>query len=319
MAFDFGEYFERSLPSAREVGGEVAGDCPFCGRPDKLWANAQTGRWICFRCDEGGRPARLIAELEGITVAQAEAMIFRASFTARRRLTPESMVDRFRDALAQDGGLEDAPLPEGFTPVWDPAASRWRMPLYLLDRGVTREAARHFGIGFCNSGRYAHRVIVPVDCPNGSAWVARATDGSLYPKYLNPPGAPLGRLLMGWDDLAGGDFVIVEGAFDVVRFWQHGIAAVATLGKVLHPEQLGLLRCLPKDATPTVMLDPEEGSAPFKMASRLRCHFGSVYIASLPLGTDPGSSTVDQAQAALDAAVPFSGASGASLRARLTS
>ncbi|KKM27992.1 hypothetical protein LCGC14_1569180, partial [marine sediment metagenome] len=285
MAFDFGSYFERALTSARASGGEVVGDCPFCGKPDKLWVSASTGKWICFRCDEGGRPAKLIAELEGITRAQAEAMIFRASLTARKKVTRETLVEKFRAAMTEDGDL-DVELPEGFLSVWNREACKWRMPMYLLDRGVTRQAAAHFGIGFCNSGRYSHRVIVPVDCPNGSAWVARATDGSQYPKYLNPADAAFGRLLMGWDDMAGGDFVIVEGVFDVVRLWQHGIPAVATLGKVLHPEQLSLLRCLPRDAAPTIMLDPEEVAAPLQMASRLRWHFGSVYVATLPTGVD---------------------------------
>lgn len=318
MPFDYQAHFERSLPSARVAGEEVVGDCPFCGKAGKLWANRKTGRWICFRCDEGGRAAKLIAELEGITISEAEALIFRATVTARKPSMPESLVEVFGARLAAaDDGPVDEPLPSGFAPIWNPKTGKWRMPEYLLKRGVTREAAKHFGIGFCNHGRYGGRVLVPVVCPHGSAWVARAVDEKKEPKYLNPPRAALGRLIMGWDDVAGSDFVIVEGAFDVVRLWQHGIKAVAMLGKRLQPEQYGLLRCMPRDATPTVMLDPEEKAAPLAMATTLARHFERVFVAALPKGVDPGSSTAEQARTALDSAWRYSDPRSSALKALL--
>ncbi len=316
MGFDYGSYFEGSLDSGRASGNEIVGDCPFCGKEGKLWVNGTTGRWICFRCEEGGRAAGLIAELEGITRSEAEARIFRDSLAARAG-DPEMLIDKFRASLAADDDEDvDEPLPDEFKSIWDAEAKRWKMPVYLVDRGVTREAAAHFGMGFCDSGRYGGRVIVPVVCPRGSAWVARAT-GDQEPKYLNPSRAALGRLVMGWDDLVGGDFVIVEGAFDVIRLWQHGIKAVATLGKVLHSEQMGLLRCMPREAAPTVMLDPEEKIAPFNMASMLKLHFRRVYVASLPVGVDPGSSTAAQANAAVDGAYLASAGPASIQRARL--
>lgn len=317
MGFDYEGYFESSLDSARVSGGEVVGDCPFCGKEGKLWVNGVTGRWICFRCEEGGRAAGLVAELEGISRSEAEALIFRDSLAARAA-DPQTVVDKFRAGMERDSDEDvDEPLPDEFTSIWNAETKQWQMPVYLLERGVTREAAAHFGMGFCNSGRFEGRVIVPVACPRGSAWVARAT-GIQEPKYLNPSRAALGRLVMGWDDLTGGDFVIVEGVFDVIRLWQHGITAVATLGKVLHSEQMGLLRCLPREAAPTVMLDPEEQIAPFKMATMLKLHFRRVRVASLPAGVDPGSSTAEQAKAAIDgASLTLRNPTSSTLRARI--
>jgi len=79
------------------------------------------------------------------------------------------------------------------------------------------------------------------------------------------------------------------------------------MGKVLHPEQLAMLIMKPSDAAITVMLDPEEAEAPYKVAEQLLCRFDHVSIARLPMGTDPGASTRKQAWEAYDNAVKYTG------------
>lgn len=129
------------------------------------------------------------------------------------------------------------------------------------------------------------------------------------PKYLNPPGADHRRLLIGWHVArVTGDIVLCEGPLDAVRLYQHDLSALALGGKELHDEQLAMLRTLPPKAAVTVMLDPEEEVAPFKLAERLSLHFENIYIAKLPLKTktgkklDPGESTREQAHKAVDEA-----------------
>jgi hypothetical protein len=68
---------------------------------------------------------------------------------------------------------------------------------------------------------------------------------------------------------------------------------------------------LPAKAAVTVMLDPEEEVAPYKLAERLSLHFESIYIAKLPKRTadgkklDPGESTREQAHKAVDDAAQW--------------
>jgi DNA primase len=144
--------------------------------------------------------------------------------------------------------------------------------------------------------------------------------GEQLPKYLNPPGADHRRLLIGWNKARlTGDLVICEGPLDAVMLWQHEISALALGGKELHDEQLAQLMTLSADTVITVMLDPEELKAPSDVAKRLAVHFKSIYLAKLPAGVDPGSSTRAEAYVAVEQASKWTGARTLTLSAALQS
>src|SRR6185503_1657735 len=142
------------------------------------------------------------------------------------------------------------------------------------------KTARAWGMGFVRSvsiveGRTLRgmRLVIPIDCPNGTSWTARAMDGA-EPKYFNPAGADHSRLLIGWNVARlTGDLVICEGPVDAVMLYQHDISALALGGKVLHDAQLAMLLALPAATAVTVMLDPEERTAPMEVARALSTHF----------------------------------------------
>jgi hypothetical protein len=325
-AFNVRDYVESRLDKARDsAGSEITANCPRCDRWGGFYVNGETGRFVCFKCEfRGSGIVGLVAEVEGISPSEARAYIFKNSVTLRRREDIFTLGDRLRGLRPIEASessrdappLVDAQLPREFRPVWDGKA--WALPAYLKERRIKSTTARAWGLGYCRVGNYAGRLIIPISCPGGNSFTARDMTGGQLPKYLNPPGADHGRLLIGWDkvDLTK-DICLVEGPLDAIRWYQHGISALAVGGKVLHADQLGMLFHLSPHQAVTVALDPEERTAPYNVAQQLSVHFEQVYIARLPDGVDPGDSTQSQAEAACETAVRFTGERVSKLKGRL--
>lgn len=340
--FDIEAWVEGNLDKVRKSGGhEYTATCPSCGiAPGRFYVNSETGAFICFKEDDfrGKRIWALIAHVEGITVAQARAEALRDNvrFTRRRKLGLASLADqvaalRGRETSEPEGDAVAAELPRGFTPVFKEKRRRqWMRPSYLKHRGVRKATCRTFGLGWVGPGEWypdedhpqrqyiGERIIIPIVSPTGYSWSARDITGEHEPKYMNPRGADHRKLLHGWDhvDLSS-DVLLVEGPMDVIALHQHGIPALALLGKELNKEQLGLLCQKPANASVTILLDPEEAEAPAKVAQELTARFTDIFIAQLPDGVDPGDATRADVWAAWDDAERYTGMRTVGLKAKL--
>jgi DNA primase len=328
MGFDWEEWALDSLDGAKLSGvKEINARCPFgdCGKAQKLYVNRRNGAFICFSCKRSGRTGiALFAEVEGVTFKEAAATLFRGALDARRKGTIQELIE-------QVGSLDDedddepkvevfAELPDKTIPIFEQGRTpkEWRVPVYLRERGITRESAKFWGLGFCKGGRFEGRLVIPIDCPAGRSFTARDMTGELQPKYLNPTGVDHRKLLFGWQSLEGsGDFVICEGPLDAIKLRQAGFPAVALLGKALLDAKLRLLCKIPKDAAAIVMLDPEASVEANEAALALTVHFERVFVATLPAGSDPGDASVEAIRKAVDEAKPFSGSRSAVVGAAL--
>jgi hypothetical protein len=96
---------------------------------------------------------------------------------------------------------------------------------YLKDRGVTKSDILKWKIGYCSSGQYENRIIVPSFRDDGYAnyFVAR-TYSKHWKRYLNPPASNnivFNELYIDWNS----DLCIVEGVLMqlsqamLCRFW----------------------------------------------------------------------------------------------------
>lgn len=311
MKFDIESWVKENIHGAKlNSTGQLVGECPWCGKPGRFYVDAEKGHYICFKCEEAGRHlVGLLAHVEGISRGEAMRYIMRNAVEFRRKETPQSLLERIQ---AMSGTIPkeledvDVPLPKEYIPVYKDG--KWKYPTYLKKRGITKETARKWSIGWCRSGRYAGRIVIPIECPNGRSFTARDTTGQQMPRYLNPKGANHGKLLLGWQHHnIQGDVAIVEGPLDAIKMWQHGIPSLAVMGKVLHPEQLSLLMMKPSGASITIILDPEEHEAPYDMAEQLACRFENIFIGTLPDGVDPGDTKQEQARVAYDGAKRYTG------------
>lgn len=336
MRFDIEEYVLSNLVRPKPVesknGQEMTAVCPACEKYGGFYVNKESGAYLCNKCSFRARTVvGLVAQVEGISWSEARAYIFEKSVKLRRKSDVFSLVDRvraLRPEAVKDEDEErenvDVELPEYFVPIFDPKRKpNWKIPHYLKERRIKSYTVKDWGLGYCRKGKYSDRLIIPIDCPNGVSWTARAMSDDVWgPKYLNPPGADHSRLLIGWNvSRITGDLVLCEGPLDAVKLYQNDISALALGGKELHDEQLGLLMTLNKSSAITIMLDPEEDIAPYNIAARLSVHFDYIYIAKLPKikidgkMVDPGSAPRKMSHMAIDKAEKWTGSRSHRLKA----
>jgi len=153
---------------------------------------------------------------------------------------------------------EKIQLPEEFTTLCTnkiPATGAYALK-YLLKRGLTKEDIIKWKIGFCFSGEYRNRIIIPSFDEDGdcSYFIARSYTGDSY-KYKNPRASKdivFNDLYIDWNR----DLVLVEGVFDALVAGN----AVPILGSTLRAGS-DLLRKIVRNDTPIyVALDPDAAS-----------------------------------------------------------
>jgi DNA primase len=110
-------------------------------------------------------------------------------------------------------------LPESFTLFKDSHKIypvRRQAYNYLQSRGITDEIIEKYGIGFCDKGSHAGRIVVPSYDINGELnyYVARSWDPHTKFKYKNPEAEKdkiiFNEKLIDWNK----DIYLVEGVFD---------------------------------------------------------------------------------------------------------
>ena len=110
-------------------------------------------------------------------------------------------------------------LPEGFTLFKDSSPVypvRRQAMNYLKSRGITDEMIEKFGIGFCDKGDHAGRIVIPSYNTNDELnyYIARSWNPMSRAKYKNPE-AEKDKIIF-WENLIdwNKDIYLVEGAFD---------------------------------------------------------------------------------------------------------
>ena len=100
---------------------------------------------------------------------------------------------------------------------------------YLKSRRIKTYDIERYDIGYCSSGEYAGRIIVPsMDCDNKlNYFLARDFTGSAYLKYKNPP---VSKDVVVFENQINFDepLILCEGVFDAMAIRRN---AIALLGK----------------------------------------------------------------------------------------
>lgn len=136
------------------------------------------------------------------------------------------------------------------------------LSVFLSRRKLTFKTARTFKLWYATRGRWAGRVMFPINDHDGNkvAWVGRAVDNDVEPKYLFEAGFQKNKCLFNLDGARFKSdfswFILVEGFFDVM--WLHQIGwdnAIACMGSSISLEQAKLLRFVHSDPCVIVLLD----------------------------------------------------------------
>jgi len=207
--------------SHKRARDNYAFHCPFCNhRKPKLEINMATNEegknfWECWVCQTRGQSIRsLLRQLK--TPKDIAASIL--------KYLPKGTFTEYK-------GLSIVELPKEVQPLYSASSTSVVANIvkkYLYDRGLTDNDFIKYSIGYCTTGDYGGRVIIP--SYNGSNqlnfFVARTYDGNYY-KYKNPEASKdiiFFENLINWDQ----PIILCEGVFDAMAIKRN---AIPILGK----------------------------------------------------------------------------------------
>lgn len=275
--FDVLSYLKKLGLSYKDSPPNVYLTCPVCDKKDKLWVLIKdkktsagvirAGAWICYKCTEGGRsPISLIQRLEDCTRAKA-IQVLREGANAKRTTPLRKAVEAVLGPLSRSfedmsvlssedhnsgqgrGDSDDLwvriDLPEEYSRDFSSSRARRGADAYgLTDRQIEKHR-----IGWCSSGYYRKRLIVPVRSPEVdetvsfvARWMSRDVPEGVkkvvYPKKKSAEPV-LSKCLFNYEVAKRQRvIVLVEDVFSAIRV---GKCAVATFGTNLSRYQKELL------------------------------------------------------------------------------
>lgn len=212
--------------SRKKSRGNVAFHCPFCGhRKEKLEINLDKDSphyqyWACWVCGEKGHSVKSLLNHLNISSEEVREVL---KFAGKE----------YRDNNATVEQSNVVRLPDEFELLYSADSNSFeanRFKQYLYRRGLTDNDFIKYNIGFCSSGKFQNRVIIPSYDANNmlNYFVARSLDPEAFLKYLNPA-VERDKIIpfencINWNE----PIILCEGVFDALAIRRN---AVPLLGK----------------------------------------------------------------------------------------
>lgn len=300
VQFDWLKFLQRHRIEYVTTGANVASDnvnipCPFCGSGDPsyhLGISLSGHGWGCWRsrAHRGKDPARLIAALLQISLAQARNMIGAGA----PNVADASVQDRVQSLMQPIPPQTEHVL--AFPPEIKLLDWSYQKPAmffdYLYGRGYTKaqavEACRKFYLRYAMTGEFAYRIIFPIRNDAGElvSWTGRAIapDQEVRYKTLSThrgsllARGPITDYLLREHKLSGDrTLVVCEGPFDALRVEtvcaQDGVNATCLFTKTASEQQVAKLAELAKYYKQKfLLLDADAELSSLAEHERLRVH-----------------------------------------------
>lgn len=233
--------------SVKKSKNNYAFYCPFCNHhKPKLEISIATdehgeNKFACWVCHTRGRTIHsLLKQLNTPTdVAQNILSYVRKG---------ERVFYKVEDVLE---------LPKEYRPIYETDSSNIianKVKKYLYKRGLNDYDFRRYNIGYCTSGDYSGRIVIPsYDADNKLNFFISRTFEDSYLKYKNPP---FSRDIIFFENMINWNLpiVIVEGVFDAITTKSNSIPILgktmskSLVKKILSNEVKKVYVCLDKDA-----------------------------------------------------------------------
>ena len=249
--------------------------CPFCNHhKPKLEINMATNEegknpWECWVCQTKGRTIRSLLYQLKTPREQASEIL---------KYVPKGSFIEYK-------GLSIIELPKEYQPLYNSSSTSVIANLvkkYLYERGLTDNDFIKYGIGYCTSGEYGGRVIIPSYSESNSLnfFIARSYDGNYF-KYKNPETSKdiiFFENLINWN----APIILCEGAFDAIAIRRN---AIPILGKNISTSLYK--KILTSNLTDIyIALDQDAQTKALKIAEKFKSAGFKVYLIELP-GKDP--------------------------------
>lgn len=191
--------------------GQIALDCPICdeGRhKGNMEVNYFQHVYKCWSCGD-------VNEMHGSLGKLIKKYGKKSHYKTYSVLAPEET------QVKQKKVYNKLKLPEHFKKFNEVSSIypvRRQAYNYLKNRGISDEIIERFGIGFCDNGSHAGRIIIPSYDKKGDLnyYIARSWDIHTRAKYKNPEAEKdkiiFFESLIDWEK----DITLVEGAFDSI-------------------------------------------------------------------------------------------------------
>ncbi len=275
--YGFAESFKRT-------GNSLSGPCPLHNGQNRTQfrVSLEKNCWNCFgTCNGGGNILDFVARKEGCTLREAALKLcdwFQLP-TQEKSQRPEKDVSESPKTDAPPKAERPTKTAKPKRPDTDEDGPNKPLGFelqhldaehpYLLERGLSAETIAEFSIGHCSKGSMTGRIVVPIHNADGQlvAYAGRwpgAPPDEDTPKYKLPPGfrkaQEVFNLHRAMREPHDTPLYIVEGFFDAIWLWQHGIRrVVALMGSTLSPVQAALIqRIVTPDDRIVVMFDEDD-------------------------------------------------------------
>ncbi len=237
------------LGPAYKSNNEYLFTCPYCKHHKRKFSvNVAKGYYKCWVCDTRGKNIYRVIRRFGNHHDKASWREFTDVVDFNK------LEDLFAEEVEEKQVLE---MPEHFVSLAnkDIPPTGFAARNYLRKRGIDKKDIVWWKMGYCASGEYEGRIIIPSFDEEGdlSYFVSRSYDKRFYPKYKNPPVSKnivFNDLFVDWSS----DIILVEGVFDAITA---GRNAVPILGSTLNQNSVLLRRIVKEDAGVYVALDPD--------------------------------------------------------------
>ena len=215
-------------PGTSMKGDEQAHYCPFCHHhKKKLQINLQSQKWHCWVCDSKGKRIQSLLKRLHVDSRKLKKIfeIYGDDYVVYSNNTEDEKVElrlpnEFRSLLEE---------PKGINPLFR------KVKEYARKRNISEGDIKRYNIGYCDSGHYANRIIIPSYDNNNrlNYFIARSVFDEETFKYKNPPVSKnviMFENQINWDE----PITLVEGVFDAMAVKRN---AIPLLGKFV-PKKL---------------------------------------------------------------------------------
>ena len=205
-------------------GNEQAHHCPFCHHhKKKLQINLETQQWHCWVCDSKGRKIQTLLKRLHVDSKRIKKVyeIYGDDYIVSSTTTDEEKVElrlpsEFKSLLKK---------PKGLNPLYK------KVVQYAKDRRISKEDIIKYNIGYCDSGIYTNRIIIPSYDVDGrlNYFIARSVFTEERFKYKNPPiskNVTIFENQINWNK----PITLTEGVFDALAVKRN---AIPLLGKFI--------------------------------------------------------------------------------------
>jgi DNA primase len=283
----------------RKNGDELRGRCPIHqGEGQNTFhVHLTKNAFNCFSCKARGNVLDLVAAMEKCSVRDAGLKL------------------QEWYSVAQPAAADSAKTEPAERGTWESETNKalsFQLKgidhghSYLAERGVSKETAESFGVGyFAGKGSMRGRIVIPIHNERGElvAYAGRAIDGS-EPRYKLPAGFHKSLELFNLHRAIGESnserrVVVVEGFFDCLKVVEAGFPCVALMGSSLSEAQEELL--VKHFGRAWLMLDGDEAgrNAAAECVTRIGLRMW-VRLAQVPVGKQPDQLSADELKVLLE-------------------